>query len=275
MDKKVLSETLQKVREVNPLVHNITNVVVTNFTANGLLALGASPVMAYAAEEVKEMAQLASSLVLNIGTLNPQTVESMILAGKAANEKETPVLFDPVGAGATQYRTETARKIMNEVKVSIVRGNAAEIANVVGENWKIKGVDAGEANGDVVNLAIKAAQKLNCVVVITGKDDVITDGTTTYLVSNGHPLLTKVTGAGCLLTSVIAAFAGVEKDLLRASTAALTFYGIAAEKAAKKTAEQGSGSFQIELLNQLAMVTPEELIQLAVYKKLQGADLNV
>ncbi|WP_374717957.1 hydroxyethylthiazole kinase [Neobacillus sp.] len=275
MDKKVLSETLQKVREVNPLVHNITNVVVTNFTANGLLALGASPVMAYAAEEVKEMAQLASSLVLNIGTLNPQTVESMILAGKAANEKETPVLFDPVGAGATQYRTETARKIMNEVKVSIVRGNTAEIANVVGENWKIKGVDAGEANGDVVNLAIKAAQKLNCVVVITGKDDVITDGTTTYLVSNGHPLLTKVTGAGCLLTSVIAAFAGVEKDLLRASTAALTFYGIAAEKAAKKTAEQGSGSFQIELLNQLAMVTPEELIQLAVYKKLQGADLNV
>ncbi|WP_163182601.1 hydroxyethylthiazole kinase [Neobacillus sedimentimangrovi] len=275
MDKKVLSETLQKVREVNPLVHNITNVVVTNFTANGLLALGASPVMAYAAEEVKEMAQLASSLVLNIGTLNPQTVESMILAGKAANEKETPVLFDPVGAGATQYRTETARKIMNEVKVSIVRGNAAEIANVVGENWKIKGVDAGEANGDVVNLAIKAAQKFNCVVVITGKDDVITDGTTTYLVSNGHPLLTKVTGAGCLLTSVIAAFAGVEKDLLRASTAALTFYGIAAEKAAKKTAEQGSGSFQIELLNQLAMVTPEELIQLAVYKKLQGADLNV
>jgi hydroxyethylthiazole kinase len=275
LDKKVLSETLQKVREVNPLVHNITNVVVTNFTANGLLALGASPVMAYAAEEVKEMAQLASSLVLNIGTLNPQTVESMILAGKAANEKETPVLFDPVGAGATQYRTETARKIMNEVKVSIVRGNAAEIANVVGENWKIKGVDAGEANGDVVNLAIKAAQKLNCVVVITGKDDVITDGTTTYLVSNGHPLLTKVTGAGCLLTSVIAAFAGVEKDLLRASTAALTFYGIAAEKAAKKTAEQGSGSFQIELLNQLAMVTPEELIQLAVYKKLQGADLNV
>ncbi|MED3623962.1 hydroxyethylthiazole kinase [Neobacillus thermocopriae] len=275
MDKKVLSETLQKVREVNPLVHNITNVVVTNFTANGLLALGASPVMAYAAEEVKEMAQLASSLVLNIGTLNPQTVESMILAGKAANEKEIPVLFDPVGAGATNYRTATARKIMNEVKVSIVRGNAAEIANIVGENWKIKGVDAGDTSGDVVNLAIKAAQILNCVVVITGKDDVITDGTTTFLVSNGHQLLTKVTGAGCLLTSVIGAFAGVEKDLLLASTAALAFYGIAAEKAANITAKHGPGSFQIELINQLAMVTPEEITQLAVYEKLQGAELNV
>ena len=176
MEKNSLYETLEEVRKVNPLVHNITNVVVTNFTANGLLALGASPVMAYAAEEVADMAKIASSLVLNIGTLNPQTVESMIIAGKTANETGVPVIFDPVGAGATRYRTETAQRIMNEVKVSVIRGNAAEIANVVGEKWEIKGVDAGDAKGNIVELAITAAQKLNSIVVITGKEDVVRTG---------------------------------------------------------------------------------------------------
>ncbi|NHC41956.1 hydroxyethylthiazole kinase [Bacillus sp. MM2020_1] len=268
MEKNSLYETLGKVRKVNPLVHNITNVVVTNFTANGLLALGASPVMAYAAEEVADMAKIASSLVLNIGTLNPQTVESMIIAGKAANESTVPVIFDPVGAGATSYRTETAQRIMSEVKISVIRGNAAEIANVVGENWEIKGVDAGTtANGDSVTLAVKAAQLWNCVVVITGKEDVISDGETTYLVRNGHPIMTKVTGMGCLLTSVIGAFAGVEKDLIQASMAALMFYEIAAEKAAAQTAEMGPGSFQIEFLNQLALVSSEDIISHASFTK--------
>lgn len=263
-----LHETLEKVRKVNPLVHNITNVVVTNFTANGLLALGASPVMAYAAEEVADMAKIASALVLNIGTLNPQTVDSMIIAGKAANESNVPVILDPVGAGATRYRTETAQRIMNEVNVSVIRGNSAEVANVLGEKWEIKGVDAGaSANGDIISLAVKAAQTLNCVVIITGKEDVVTDGETTYLVSNGHPIMTKVTGMGCLLTSVIGAFAGVESDLLQASVAALTSYGVAAEKAAAQTAEQGPGSFQIEFLNQLSKVSTEDINLHASFKK--------
>ncbi|MFF2448058.1 hydroxyethylthiazole kinase [Neobacillus sp. NPDC058068] len=270
MEKIKLSETLQKVREVNPLVHNITNVVVTNFTANGLLTLGASPVMANAVEEAADMAQIASSLVLNIGTLNSQTVEAMILAGKAANEHDIPVIFDPVGAGATRYRTETAQRIMNEVKVSVIRGNAAEIANVIGENWEIKGVDAGDTKGNILDLTITAAKKLNCVVVVTGKEDVVSDGETTYLVANGHPILTKVTGTGCLLTSVIGAFAGVEKDLLTASVAALAYYGIAAEQAAHKTAEMGPGSFQIEFLNQLSSVSTEEIKLYASFKKITG-----
>lgn len=270
MEKYGLNETLEKVRMVRPLVHNITNVVVTNFTANGLLALGASPVMAYAIEEVADMAKIASSLVLNIGTLNAQTVDSMLIAGKAANENGVPVIFDPVGAGATPYRTETAQKIMREVNVSIIRGNAAEIANVVGEDWEINGVDAGEIKGNITELAIGAAQKLHCVVVITGKEDVVSDGKTTYVVANGHPILTQVTGTGCLLTSVIGAFAGVEKNLLKASTAALSFYGIAAEKAAKKTAEIGPGSFQIEFLNQLTLVSSEDINLYASFKKING-----
>ena len=268
MEKTCLGETLQKVREVNPLVHNITNVVVTNFTANGLLALGASPVMAYAPEEVADMARIASALVLNIGTLNAQNVESMIIAGKSANENNVPVIFDPVGAGATQYRTDTAQRILNEVKVSIIRGNAAEIANVVGERWEIKGVDAGNAKGNTVQLAVASAKKLNAVVVITGKEDVVSDGNITYTISNGHPILTKVTGTGCLLTSVIGAFTGVEKDLVKASVSALTFYGIAAEKAAMKTAEQGPGSFQIEFLNQLSLVSKQDVEQHSVFKQI-------
>jgi len=268
MERENLNAILQKVREVNPLVHNITNVVVTNFTANGLLALGASPVMAYAAEEVADMAKIASALVLNIGTLNPQNVESMIIAGKSANQHNVPVVFDPVGAGATLYRTETAQKIMKEVNVSIIRGNAAEIANVAGENWEIKGVDAGAVKGNIVELAKAAAEKLNTVVVITGKEDIVTDGKTTYVVANGHPIMTKVTGTGCLLTSVIGAFAGVEKDLLAASVAALTYYGVAAEKAAEQTADQGPGSFQIEFLNQLSKVSYEELTQSSSFRKM-------
>lgn len=267
MEKANFHEVLQKVREANPLVHNITNVVVTNFTANGLLALGASPVMAYAAEEVAEMAKIASALVLNIDTLNEQNVNSMIIAGKSANENGVPVIFDPVGAGATVYRTETAKKIMSELNVSIIRGNAAEIANVVGEKWEIKGVDAGNAAGDTMAMAKNAAIKLNCIVVITGKEDVVSDGKTTFIIANGDPILTRVTGTGCLLTSVIGAFAGVEKDLIRASVSALSYYGVAAEKAAQRTAEQGPGSFQIEFLNQLSLITENDIQQFASIRR--------
>jgi hydroxyethylthiazole kinase len=263
MDLHKITETLNKVRSNNPLVHNITNVVVTNFTANGLLALGASPVMAYAKEEVADMAKIAGALVLNIGTLNPVEVEAMIIAGKSANEHGVPVIFDPVGAGATSYRTETAKRILGEVKVSIIRGNAAEIANAIGESWSIKGVDAGDGQGDVAALAKKAANQYHCHVVITGKEDVATDGSHIYIVSNGHPILTKVTGTGCLLTSVIGAFAAVEEDRLLAAVSALSFYGIAAELAVQKAGEQLPGSFQIELLNQLANVGEEELKRLA------------
>lgn len=251
MDIQKAITALEKVREKNPLVHNITNVVVTNFTANGLLALGASPVMAYAKEEVADMAKMAGALVLNMGTLDEEVVDAMLLAGKSANEHQVPVVFDPVGAGATPYRTETARRIMKEIDVSILRGNAAEVANVIGEAWTIKGVDAAEAGGDAVGLARKAAQVLGVVVVVTGKDDMVSDGKVIYKVSNGTPLLTKVTGTGCLLTSVIGAFAAVEKDPTLAAASALAYYGVAAEKAVEVSGPDRPGTFQTEFLNQL------------------------
>jgi hydroxyethylthiazole kinase len=259
MNNQEAINALQMVRQANPLVHNITNVVVTNFTANGLLALGASPVMAYAKEEVADMAKIAGALVLNIGTLNQTEVEAMIIAGKSANEAGVPVIFDPVGAGATPYRTETARNIVRDVAISVIRGNAAEIANTIGEAWAIKGVDAGEGSGDVVSLAKKAAKQLKTVVAITGKENVVTDGNTTYIIRNGHPLLTKVTGTGCLLTSVIGAFAAVERDVLKAAAAALVIYGVAAEIAAKNAGDEGPGSFQIAFLDALSRVGADEI----------------
>ncbi|USG68385.1 hydroxyethylthiazole kinase [Brevibacillus ruminantium] len=263
MDLQKITHTWERVKEQKPLVHNITNVVVTNFTANGLLALGASPVMAYAKEEVADMAKLAGVLVLNIGTLNQQEVEAMIIAGQAANANQVPVVFDPVGAGATAYRTETARRILQEVDVTLLRGNAAEIAHVFGETWEIKGVDAGEDGSDQekITLAHKTAKHFQTHVVITGKEDIVSDGSQTCLVKNGHPLLTQVTGTGCLLSSIIGAFLAVEKNVLLAGASALVTYGVAAQIAAEKTRQQGPGSFQIELLNQLAMVTKEDILR--------------
>lgn len=259
MENSKVQTLLKKVRETNPLVHNITNIVVANFSANGLLAIGASPVMADAVEEAADMAKVAGALVLNMGTLNSETVKAMILAGKSANSHGIPVVLDPVGVGATPFRTESAKNILSEVEVSIIRGNAAEIANLTGEKWEIRGVDAGGSNGNVIQLAKIAAQKLNAVVVVTGKEDIVSDGSYTNVIMNGHPLLTKVTGTGCLLTAVVAAFASVEKNLVEAATSALVFYGVAAEIAANKTEDKGPGSFQIEFLNQLSIVSSSEI----------------
>ncbi|RDI48002.1 hydroxyethylthiazole kinase [Falsibacillus pallidus] len=265
----IISEKLERLREMKPLVHNITNVVVTNFTANGLLALGASPVMAYAKEEVEEMASISGAVVLNIGTLNKEVIESMILAGKAANQKGVPVLLDPVGAGATRFRTDMANKILEEVQIDVIRGNAAEIANLLGIDWQIKGVDAGDGKVDAAEIALQAAQKWNCAAVVTGKNDAASDGKDTYLIQNGHPMMTQVTGTGCLLTSVIGAYCAVDSNHLEAAVAALTSYGIAAELAAEKTGEVGPGSFQIQFLNELANLTSEEIAQKAIFTKQQ------
>ncbi|MFT8321879.1 MAG: hydroxyethylthiazole kinase [Bacillus sp. (in: firmicutes)] len=265
-----VADSLTRLREKAPLIHNITNVVVTNFTANGLLALGASPVMAFAKEEVANMATIADALVLNIGTLTAELVENMIIAGKAANSANTPVILDPVGAGATSYRTESVQKIIKEVKISLLRGNVAEVANVAGIQAAIKGVDAVDMKDDPVSIAKAASKKIGAPVVITGKKDVVTDGTHTYLIGNGHPLLTKVTGAGCLLSSVLAAFIAVEDNIVAASAAGLVVYGIAAELAAQQAKELGPGSFQIALLNQLASVNSDQLKQLARLEKIGG-----
>ncbi|WP_282103168.1 hydroxyethylthiazole kinase [Paenibacillus sp. Marseille-P2973] len=272
MLERELSSLLAKLQKTKPLVHNMTNVVVTNFTANGLYALGASPVMAYAPEEVADMAKVAGAVVLNIGTLNSDLVEAMIIAGRSANENGVPVLLDPVGAGATRFRTESSLRIMREVRVSLVRGNAAEIAHLIGETREIKGVDAGDSGSyDNAILAVRAAQELGTVVAITGREDVITDGKLCRVISGGDALMTQVTGTGCLLTSVLGAFAAVEEDLLLAGTAGLAFYGTAAARAAERTAAFGPGSFQTAFLDELAKLHPHSLKGYASVREIQAA----
>ncbi|MBM7095970.1 MULTISPECIES: hydroxyethylthiazole kinase [Alteribacter] len=261
MEEKVI-KLRQAVEEASPLIHNITNVVVTNFTANGLYAIGASPVMANAREEVGEMASISQGLVLNIGTLNETQVESMYLAGKSANENNVPVVLDPVGAGATTYRTETARNLLNEINVTLIRGNAGEISNLINEKVDMKGVDSKQELTDAVVVAGKAAREFGTFVALTGKTDVVTDGERTYYIKNGSPRLTKVTGTGCLLSSVTSAFLAVgEDDPLEAVASAIAYYGIAAEVAAEKARDFGIGHFQPFFFNELETLDHEEIKQ--------------
>ncbi len=237
----------------------MTNVVVTNFTANGLLALGASPVMAYAKEEVADLASVSGAVLLNIGTLSTEQIEAMILAGQAANKAGVPVILDPVGSGATPFRTEMCKRILSEVKVSVLRGNAGEISSLIGEDANVKGVD-GAMEGDSIERTKQAAKQYNCVAVVTGEVDVITDGSIVKTIYNGHPWLTKVVGTGCLLGAIVAAFVSMNREeAVNAAADAVAFFGIAGEKAFLEANDIGLGTFQEALLNQLGTLTDQDI----------------
>jgi hydroxyethylthiazole kinase len=229
------------------VVHHLTNWVTIYDCAQVIKTLGASPVMAHAREEVAEMAQIASALVLNIGTLTVDFVEAMKLAAHSANKKGIPVILDVCGVGATALRDRKSLELLNEVRIDVIKGNASEVARISGESVKTRGVDATEVSGDLVALAEKLAAQRKATVVITGKVDITTDGRQTYLVKNGHPLMTHVVGTGCMATSVIGAFAAVEADLSLASACALACYEIAAELAAEKAS--GPASFKERLFD--------------------------
>ncbi|SDM89939.1 hydroxyethylthiazole kinase [Sediminibacillus halophilus] len=262
-----IASLLTSVRDRQPLIHNITNQVVTNFTANGLLAMGASPVMANAEEEAADMAAVADALVLNIGTLTTPQVNAMLKAGQAANQKGVPVVFDPVGVGATSFRNMVALRILEEIDVSLIRGNAGEIAFLAGADAEMKGVDSA-FQGDGRRIAVEAAKQLETAVVLTGEEDVITDGNSLYLCGNGHQLQTKITGAGCLLSSVTAAFLAVGGDKLSAAAAAVSYYGTAAEFAA--SASDGPGGFQSAFLDALYQVEEEGWRKKMQLKRVDG-----
>ena len=203
---------LGRLREKKPLVHHITNFVVMNDTANVTLHIGALPVMAHAREEVAEMVEAADALVLNYGTLTPDWVESMLVAGRRANERGVPVVLDPVGAGATRLRTETGLRLLRELDVAIVRGNAGEVGALSGAGGAVRGVESVAADLDTVDLAREAADAWDAVVAITGPRDVVSDGERVLTVDNGHEWLATRTGTGCSVTAVTAAFAAVTSD---------------------------------------------------------------
>jgi len=247
---------LAAIRERKPLVHQITNYVVMNETANATLAIGALPVMAHAPQEVEEMASAASALVLNIGTLSDEWIEAMIAAGLAANAAGVPVVLDPVGAGATEYRTDTCRRLLDVLEPAVVRGNSAEIATLAGRPAEIRGVEAIGANGGP-DLAREAAKSLGCVVAVTGPVDHVSDGETVNSVANGHELMATVTGTGCMSTAITGCFLGVQPHALTAATGALVAFGVAGEDAAESA--KGPGSFHVALYDALYALDPETL----------------
>jgi hydroxyethylthiazole kinase len=246
---------LRAVRTEKPLVHNITNFVVMNSTANILLAAGASPVMAHAENEVEEMVAFARALVLNIGTLDDAWIASMLKAGKKATELGVPIVLDPVGAGATRLRTEAARRILSETRVTMVRGNASEILALGGGAAKTKGVDATDTVEAAAERAGALAREMGVPVAITGAVDLITDGSRVVRVHNGHPLMGCVTGTGCGATALIGAFAAVDEDPVSAAATALACYGLAGEQAADGAA--GPGSFLFRFLDALHGLTED------------------
>lgn len=232
----------------SPLVHCITNYVVANFTANGLLAIGASPVMADEASEVEEMVSNASALLLNIGTINTRTKEAMILAGRKANEKKIPVVLDPVGVGATTFRKQTVQQLLEAVKFDLIRCNAGELATIAGVKWQAKGVDSGEGEIDVEQVAQQVARQYQCLVIVTGSSDILTNGEQTSSIAGGHELMTQVTGTGCLLSAVCSAALAVAGDPLEVLYDVLQDYKAVAERAVTTNL---LGSFQVEVLNAL------------------------
>jgi hydroxyethylthiazole kinase len=248
---------LDSLRKRNPLIHNITNFVVMNYTANALLAMGASPVMAHAPNEVEEMVGLAGALVLNIGTLSDEWVGSMLTAGKAAAARGLPVVLDPVGSGATALRTRSARRIIADVRPAVIRGNASEVLSLRDASSKTKGVDALHSVDDAARTAGALARELNATLAITGPVDLVTDGQRTARVSNGHALMGCVTGTGCTATAAIGAFMAVDPDPLGAAATALAYFGLAGEVAARTAS--APGSFMIRLLDALYTITPEQL----------------
>jgi hydroxyethylthiazole kinase len=250
--------TLATLRDRKPLVHQITNYVVMNETANATLALGALPVMAHAVEEVEEMVGLASALVLNIGTLSPHWIEAMVLAGRAANARGVPVVLDPVGAGATRYRTDTARGLLAELDVGVLRGNAGEIATLVGIEAEVRGVESIAAGSDRGELARKAAATLGVVASVTGPVDHVSDGTRVIAIENGHELLATVSGTGCMSTAITGSFlASKPEEPLEAAAEALVAFGVAGEDAA--AGARGPGTFHAGLYDALYALDPRTL----------------
>jgi hydroxyethylthiazole kinase len=251
-------DSLRRLRETKPLIHQITNYVVMNETANATLALGALPVMAHAREEVEEMVAIAGALVLNIGTLSPDWVEAMLLAGRAANEHGVPVVLDPVGVGATTYRTETAKRILDEVRVTVLRGNAGEVATLVGVDAEVRGVESIDVGGEPADLARTAGAQLGLVASVTGPVDHVSDGETVVAVANGHPLLASITGTGCMSSALTGCFLAVNRDRpLEAAAEALIAFGVAGEDAARDA--KGPGSFHVGLYDALAALDPATL----------------
>jgi hydroxyethylthiazole kinase len=252
-------QAVQDIRTLSPVIHNITNYVAMNTTANALLALGASPVMAHAEEEMADMVGIASALVINIGTLSKAWVTSMFKAAEHAAKRGIPIVLDPVGAGATPYRTNTVRELVAATKPTIIRGNASEIMALYGDQTRTKGVDSTEASREALEAAQSLHNSLGSVICISGETDYIVGDKALLKVRNGHPMMTRVTGLGCTATALCGAFASVTPDPARAAAQAMAVMGIAGEMAAERA--EGPGSLQVRFLDALYRLTKNDIMR--------------
>jgi len=251
---------VEAIREQAPVIHNITNFVVMNNTANALLALGASPVMAHAEEEVEEMVGIAGALVINIGTLSRHWTPSMLKAVQYAHRKKIPIVLDPVGAGATSYRTRTSLELLEAAPITIIRGNASEIMALVNSEARTKGVDSSALSEDALDAARRLHETYGSVVCVSGETDYIVAGADVTRILNGHILMTKVTGLGCTASALCGAFAAVNGDFALAAAEAMAVMGIAGEMGAMKSF--GPGSMQVNFLDALYRLSEENIDKL-------------
>lgn len=263
--KNRVVELTKMVREKSPLVHNITNYVVMNNSANALLSIGASPIMSHALEEIEEMVSICSALVLNVGTLDRFSVEAMLLAQKKANEIGKPVVLDPVGAGATSYRNQVLSQLVNDLaKVDFIRGNGSEIAALSGVAITSRGVDSTVKSTAIVDVARELSIKTGAVVCVSGATDVVVFGDKVCFIANGSPLMEKVTGLGCSATAILGAFAALGEDKFESAVAATSLIAICGEIAASKC--EGPGTLQLHLLDKLYNITENEILSLIKLK---------
>jgi hydroxyethylthiazole kinase len=260
--QQLIWHDVQKIRSAGPLVHNITNYVVMNTTANALLAVGASPLMAHAIEEAADITGLSQALVLNIGTLSAPWIDAMLLSGKEAKRRNLPVVLDPVGCGATRFRTDTAHRLIQEIQPTVIRGNASEIRALVIAGSGSKGVDSLHTPDEVLNDAVALSLSVGCVVSVSGPVDLIVEGNTVLRVANGTPMMTRVTGMGCTASALTGAFLAVNQSALQAARNAMAVMGIAGEMAGQQAT--GPGSFQVAFLDALYGMTQAQLAQLSM-----------
>lgn len=249
------SDLMSTVRNKRPLVHHITNYVTVNDCANVSICAGGSPVMSDEADDIVDISKISSAIVLNMGTLNKRTVDSIILSGKIANEHGIPVVFDPVGAGASKYRNEVADRVLSEIKVDVIKGNAGEIGVLSGIGGEVRGVDSLSSNND--RLATETlAKKYGCIVAMTGPTDYVSDGKRTLTLRNGHDLMECVSGTGCMVSSVVGCYIGANGVSVDSVAAAISAFSIAGELAAPIS--KGPGTFKPNLLDALFNLTCEQ-----------------
>jgi hydroxyethylthiazole kinase len=272
-DKGRIALLADAVRSARPLVHCITNYVTVNDCANAILAVGGAPVMADDEAEAADIAGIADALVINIGTLNARTIHSMELAGFASARRGIPIVLDPVGAGASTFRTETALALLGKIPFTVIRGNASEIRTLASGTGSTRGVDASEADARETELdsirheAVVLALRTKATVAVTGETDIITDGKRAYAIRNGHPLMGSITGSGCMLTAVLGAYLGANAkaaaplEAIDATAAALCAMGIAGERAARDAAKAGTGSYRVALIDALSRLNSRDVLK--------------